>query len=212
MYREATVVDNDIFSRTVARPWRRAAREVFAPDLTDRASDLGVQAAAEVLQSQGCPELPDILAIVARLRDLDRRPSVVDVLDQLDDVERRHMHAISRISCNVIRRWSQIADTAVLAELNDTLVVAEIVTELVTSRVSPAAILAQLQRTEGWSAAGIEERRNEFRVQLRSSARLTKLATQLLSDPTGGLVTRPRIPRPKADQRELVESFALTAI
>lgn len=204
------MVDNDIFSRTVARPWRRAAREVFAPDLTDRASDLAVQAAAEVLQDQGCPGLPDILAIAARLRGPEGCPTVTDLLTMIDDVERRHMHSITRIAGNVIRRWSLMDAIVVLAKLDDRAVVTEVVTELVMTRVSPAAILAQLQRTEGWSAAGIEERRNEFGVQLRSSARLTKLANQLLQDPTGGSVTRPRIPRAKADQRELMESFALT--
>lgn len=206
------MVDNDIFSRTVARPWRRAAREVFAPDLTDRASGLAVQAAATVLQDQGCPGLSDILAIVAQLRDPNGCLPVTDALTSIDDVERRHTHAIPRIAGNVIRRWSLIADPVVLVELDDRAVVSEIITELVMTWVSPAAILAQLQHKEGWSAAGIEERRNEFRVQLRSSARLTKLAKQLLKDPTGASVTRPRIPRTKADQRELVESFALTAI
>lgn len=88
---------------------------------------------------------------------------------------------------------------------------ADIIVELALREVTPAPLLLQLQRTDAWSAADLEERRDVFRHALRQAPRLVKLATQVRQDPTGGKVTRPRSPRIQPDQDELLTTFALTA-
>lgn len=204
------MIDNDIFSRTIERRWRRVARSVFAPELTEQACEDAFRVATEDFQQTGFAGLHDLLSTVSRLKS-SQRPSVVELLNEIEEIEYRYPNAMTRIAGDVIRRWTVTAPGGeFLEQLDDVGVIGEFLSDLILWKISPAVTLAQLQFSDDWQPGGLEERRNEFRVQVRSSPLMKKLARQLLKDPSGVKVTRPRISKAPVNQQDLLDSFALT--
>jgi hypothetical protein len=197
------VSEGIIFRRYLPRGLRSAALRLFAPTLTQEAVDSAVVARLRNLRDQGgFPGLREVAEVVARPSEC-----LMTTLSKVDELCRGTGHQNANFVAQRARWLLQVEDDPY--SRSDPSEIASRIAEFVLrdyigSGFFPRQLISELVEAEVWSTKGIEDRRAEFFGRLLTSDPFRAAVEQLVSDPTGGQISLPKISKAKPDVSDLV--------
>ncbi len=204
------MVDNDEFTSSVGRDFRKASRAVYDLGDAERGAHLALREVARVLKREGLRGAREVAVVCKNVRRGDDVAQLEQTVSQL--------YAVARVQAGP---WSDLIVKCAQSMMVDVfsrrrtlsgsghgeievLLVKRVIAAFAETQVSPPGLLPRLVESEKLSFQEFEARSQRFREHLSASPDLNRLARQALADPTGARITQQRTSTPKQTQREMV--------
>lgn len=203
--------DGDVYDRNIDRWWQTAARRVFESDGNELAPPALLRALGRMMKDGGCPGFDVIVAITAdAICSEDVSAVRREASTRLECVRRSARNDRTTVAVEAARRLLAAPDVLELADPSrrPNVVRQEIaerfLIDLAEKKYSAGVLLRELVEIRGVSIDDYRRRAERARSLLASSPELSRLASQVLTCPTGAGIKEPRPKTPKPSQEVLV--------
>lgn len=197
--------DRDIFNLNVPRGWQRASRRCLGFDDDPNGPRLTIRALGQILTSEGCPALSEIVKIaIEASQGPNGRNALAQMSQRLARICCEHASVSTEILAAPAKRGLLEEFGQVPAILKEVRVAIYLLSELADAMICPEPLIVSLAEKAGESFQVIDRRRAATKCALRCSLEVRRIAESLILEPTGTLTKVPRAPIIRMAQAELL--------